>query len=75
MKFFYVYILQSITDPEHFYTGFTENLEQRLHEHNEGKSPHTEKHKPWRIKTAVAFTDKKIPSFSGTYDGILDINN
>ncbi|MFC1574112.1 GIY-YIG nuclease family protein [Candidatus Latescibacterota bacterium] len=58
-KFYYVYILQSLSDPEHFYTGFTENLEQRFQEHNEGKSPHTKKHKPWRIKTTIAFTEKK----------------
>jgi putative endonuclease len=57
--FYYVYILQSVNNPEHFYTGFTENLKQRLSEHNEGKSQHTEKFKPWKIKTAIAFIDKK----------------
>ena len=58
MNFFYVYILQSVITPNHFYTGFTENLEQRLNEHNQGKCPHTSKYKPWRIKTTIAFTDK-----------------
>ena len=58
MNFFYVYILQSVNDSNHFYTGFTENLEQRLNEHNQGKCPHTSKFKPWQIKTSIAFTDK-----------------
>ena len=27
-------------------------------DHNSGKDPHTLKYKPWRIKTAVAFSDR-----------------
>jgi len=57
--YYYVYILQSKTDPDHFYTGFTENIENRLKDHNSGKDPHTSKFKPWRIKTAIAFTDRQ----------------
>jgi predicted GIY-YIG superfamily endonuclease len=56
MNFFYVYILQSV-QTEHFYVGFTEDLRQRLAKHNAGEVPHTAKFRPWRIKTAVAFTD------------------
>ena len=58
-QFFYVYILQSIGDLESFYTGFTENLGERLKAHNYGKDPHTAKLRPWRIKTAVAFSDRQ----------------
>ena len=58
MDFFYVYILESVDDSKIKYYGFTENLHQRLKEHNSGKSPHTSKHRPWRIKTAIAFTDR-----------------
>jgi len=58
-KFYYVYILQSERDPERFYTGFTENLESRLKAHNAGQCSHTSKHKPWRIKTAVVFSDRE----------------
>ena len=57
--FYYVYIVQSIPDPTRFYTGFTENLENRLKDHNSGKDPHTAKYKPWKIKTAIAFTDRQ----------------
>jgi predicted GIY-YIG superfamily endonuclease len=58
-KFFYVYILQSKNYPNSFYTGFTENLGVRLRDHNQGKDPHTAKYKPWRVKTAVAFSDRE----------------
>ena len=59
MEFFYVYILQSEKVAETFYVGFTENLKARLKLHNTGQVPHTSKSLPWRIKTAVAFTDRQ----------------
>jgi predicted GIY-YIG superfamily endonuclease len=59
MKFYYTYILQSEKEPEHFYTGFTEDLDDRLNAHNSGQVPHTSKHRPWHIKTAVAFTNRQ----------------
>ncbi|NOU37006.1 MAG: GIY-YIG nuclease family protein [Kiritimatiellaceae bacterium] len=57
--FYYVYILQSLSEAETFYTGYTTDLENRLKKHNSGSVPHTAKHRPWRIKTAIAFTDKQ----------------
>ncbi|MDZ7626270.1 MAG: GIY-YIG nuclease family protein [Ignavibacteriaceae bacterium] len=56
--YYYVYILQSIKFKETFYTGFTTKLKDRLTKHNNGEVPHTSKYKPWKIKTAIAFTDK-----------------
>lgn len=53
----YVYILQSTSDGSAFYVGQTQNLSARLAKHNAGEVPHTAKHRPWRIKTAIAFTD------------------
>ena len=58
VQFIYVYILQSESAPQHFYTGITENLRARLDKHNAGGVPHTAKHRPWRTKTAIAFTDR-----------------
>jgi putative endonuclease len=58
-SFFYVYIIQSLVDPNRFYTGFTKNIENRLKDHNSGKNSHTAELKPWRIKTAVAFTNRQ----------------
>ena len=57
--FFYVYILQTQANPPHFYTGFTENLDSRFAHHNSGGDPHTAQYRPWRIKTAIAFTDRE----------------
>ena len=57
--FYYVYILQSVVATKRFYTGFTENLENRLKDHNSGKDPYTADYKPWRIKAAITFTDRK----------------
>ena len=54
----YVYILQSEQDPEHFYTGITDDLNARLSKHNAGEVSHTSKYAPWRIKTYVAFADE-----------------
>jgi predicted GIY-YIG superfamily endonuclease len=56
--YFYVYIIQSLKDLNRFYTGFSEDLENRLKAHNQSKDPHTVKFKPWRIKIAIAFTDR-----------------
>jgi predicted GIY-YIG superfamily endonuclease len=55
---FYVYIIQSIDFPKQFYTGFSENIEGRLYEHNKGKSVHTNKFKPWNMIYYCAFNDK-----------------
>ena len=55
----YVYILQSLISPERYYTGMTSNLEQRIAEHNAGKSIHTNKFKPQKIKTYIAFSDEQ----------------
>jgi len=55
----YVYILQCIAEPDRYYTGVTEDLRNRLKEHNSGKVLHTSKYKPWRLNTYVAFTDEQ----------------
>ena len=56
---FYVYILQSVERPEHFCVGQTDDLRRRFAEHNSGKVLHTSKYLPWKIKTYIAFSDKK----------------
>ena len=59
MKFYYVYILQSVIDQKRFYTGFTEDLDSRLKSHNSGRCDHTSKYTPWDIKTAIAFNNRQ----------------
>ena len=70
---FYVYILQSINFPEHFYVGCTNNLKRRFQEHNDGKSLHTNKFKPWELRGYTAFDSeekaKVFESFLKTGNG------
>ena len=69
----FVYILQSVADPEQFYTGLCADVEARLRAHNSGQSPHTAKFKPWKLlsfhyferqETAAAF-ERYLKSGSG----------
>jgi putative endonuclease len=55
----YVYILESL-DSEHFYVGIADDLRARLKKHNAGEVTHTSKYRPWKVRTYVAFSDKKL---------------
>jgi putative endonuclease len=44
----YVYVLYSESFKKH-YVGMTENLQNRLKEHNQGKSTFTKAYVPWKI--------------------------
>lgn len=57
-RFSYVYVLQSKTDSNRFYTGCTLDLRKRLAQHNNGEVAYTAKWKPWKIKTSIAFSDR-----------------
>ena len=52
---YYAYILESITKPDEFYRGHTDDLKRRVAEHNTGKCSHTSKFKPWKVKFYAAF--------------------
>jgi putative endonuclease len=58
MRFSYVYMLQCIQEPRRHYVGLTDDLRFRIGDHNAGRVPHTSKYRPWKIKAAVAFTDR-----------------
>ena len=58
-KMYYTYILKSIPHPSQIYIGFTANLKQRLIDHNSGKSPHTNKFKPWNLDFYCAFNNEE----------------
>lgn len=55
---YYVYILQSLKN-EKLYFGFTENLQKRFMEHNEGKNISTKLGKPWKLICYEAYLSKK----------------
>jgi putative endonuclease len=56
---FYVYILESLQQPDRYCVGVTADLRTRLGKHNEGKVPHTSKYAPWMLKTYIAFSNEK----------------
>ena len=59
-----VYIIQSDIDGRCYY-GFTEQTaEERLRDHNSGKSRYTKKYRPWKLIWNASFTNKeKAESF------------
>jgi len=57
---YYAYILESIQKPGEFYRGHTEDLKQRVLDHNAGKCPHTSKFKPWKVKFYAAFESLEL---------------
>ena len=54
----YVYLIKSTSHPDQKYIGITSDLKDRLKTHNEGRSPHTSKYKPWQLVTYLAFSNK-----------------
>jgi putative endonuclease len=55
---YYVYLIDSLSAGRERYVGIASNLEQRLREHNAGKSSHTSKFKPWKLTVYVAFAGR-----------------
>jgi predicted GIY-YIG superfamily endonuclease len=51
---FYTYVLESL-ESERRYIGHTDDLRRRLKEHNDGKSSHPAKYRPWKVKCYFAF--------------------
>ena len=57
IKYYYVYIL--ICSDNSYYTGFSNNPERRINEHNSGINPtcYTHKRRPLKLVYATAFSD------------------
>lgn len=52
---YYVYLIKSISFPDQKYIGYTDNLKQRLENHNSGGSIHTRPFRPWKLHMLLAF--------------------
>ncbi len=60
----YVYLIQSIPFLNQRYIGLTSDIKGRIEAHNEGRSAHTSKYKPWKLVTYLAFSnDEKALQF------------
>ena len=55
---FYVYLIKSISVPGQKYIGMTDDLPNRLKQHNAGYSFHTAKYKPWQLVNYFAFSSR-----------------
>jgi len=55
----YVYLIESESASAVRYTGYTDDLRQRLLDHNSGKNVSTATNRPWRLRTYLAFSAKK----------------
>ena len=54
----YVYLLESESTPDKRYTGYTDDLRQRVADHNAGKNVSTAPFRPWQLRTYLAFSTK-----------------
>ena len=54
---YYVYIIQSELDGS-YYIGSTQNLEDRLERHNQGRSKYTKTKRPWKLVYSEEFPAK-----------------
>ena len=57
MDNFYVYVLRS-SKFERNYVGFTSNLDQRLVDHNNGRTKSTRPYKPWKVLFYEKYSSK-----------------
>ena len=53
----YVYILQSELDGT-YYVGSTENLDDRMARHNQGRSKYTRSKRPWQLVYSEELPDR-----------------
>ena len=56
----YAYNIESLSDPGRLYRGSTRDVEKRLVDHNAGKSKHTSKYGPWKLKMHIALETKEL---------------
>ncbi|MBI2438241.1 MAG: GIY-YIG nuclease family protein [Lentisphaerae bacterium] len=56
-RVFYVYILNS-QKTGRYYVGSTQNIEKRVQEHNEGKTPSTRSGVPWELVRVGRFESR-----------------
>ena len=60
---YHVYLIESLSAGRQRYVGTTDDLRQRLREHNAGGSSYTAKFRPWKLTTYVGFTDPAKEAF------------
>ena len=59
----FVYILKSVAYPDEYYVGVTSDMTARITAHNEGLTPSTVDHRPWRAVVVIEF-DEESPALA-----------
>ncbi len=54
----YVYVLRNAAARSRLYVGLTSDVRGTLDDHNAGRYPHTERHRPWQLHVVVVFPDE-----------------
>lgn len=54
----YVYLIESESTPGKRYVGYSDDLRQRVVNHNSGKNVSTAPDRPWRLQTYPGFSTK-----------------
>lgn len=58
-----VYILRSVSEPNHFYCGMTNNIRRRLRQHNGiivGGGKYTSANRPWKLAALIYAKEKAL---------------
>jgi len=56
---YFVYVLQSVEEPDNHYTGYTSDLKKRIASHNAGESRYT-RGRRWRLVYYEAYVSEAI---------------
>ena len=56
----FVYVLRGGGDRPRYYIGLSSNVGERLAAHNEGRCPHTAKHRAWELRVSFEFADERL---------------
>ena len=54
----FVYVLRNSGRNQHFYVGLTADVYRRFADHNDGRCPHTARHRPWEVHVVIEFPDE-----------------
>ena len=55
----FVYVIRSVSNRDHYYTGVTYDVASRLCSHNAGECVQTSRNRPWELDVVIAFRDEK----------------
>lgn len=72
---YWVYILRSLSHADTIYIGSTNDLEERVQQHNAGRSPSTKRYLPWALVYCEGYAceldardrEKKLKQFGRVY--------